>query len=141
MIGEPDKTSEEYFNLMSGLADSAMDMSDEEIEEEIAETGNTAEETKNLFLNAIKLAKLQALREAKVEHEAAVLSLRKIKFERPETPAEKRGMIQSILAGISASQQQSLTAQFREYESLPDEDLDRLLDQLYILQQRESEGD
>jgi hypothetical protein len=140
MIGEPDKTSEEYFNLMTGLADSAMDMSDEEIREEIAETGNnSAEETKRLFLNAVKLAKQQALREAKLEHKAAVLTLTKIKFERPEAPAEKRGLIRSMLAEMGARQQTALTAQFREFESLPDEDLDRVLDQLFVLEEESKE--
>ena len=139
MIGEPDKTSEEYFNLMSGLADSVMDMTDEEIQEEVAETGDTAEETKNLLLNAIKFAKQQALREAKLEHEATVRSLSMMKFEKPEAPIEKRGLIQSILAGLGATQQQALTAQFREFESLPDEDLDRVLDQLFILQKESEE--
>lgn len=59
------ETSEKYFNLMSALADSAMDMTDEEIQEEIAETGDTAEETRNLFLNAIEFA----TREAEPEEE------------------------------------------------------------------------
>ncbi len=140
MIGEPDKTSEEYFNLMSGLADSVMDMTDEEIQEEVAETGDTAEETKNLLLNAIKFAKQQALREAKLEHEATVRSLSTMRFEKPEAPTEKRGLIRSILAGLGATQQQALTAQFREFESLPDEDLDRVLDQLFILQKESEEG-
>lgn len=140
MIGEPDKTSEEYFNLMSGLADSVIDMSDDEIQEEVAEIGDKAEETKNLLLNAIKFAKQQALRDAKLEHEATVRSLSSMRFERPEAPAEKRGLIQSILAGLGATQQQALTAQFREFESLPDEDLDRLLDQLFILQKESEEG-
>jgi hypothetical protein len=140
MIGEPDKTSEEYFNFMSGLADSVMDMSDEEIQEEMAETGDTAEETKGLFLEAIKFAKQYALREAKLEHEAAVLSLKKIRFERPEAPAEKRALIHSLLAAMGAQQQQVLTAQFREFESLGDEDLDLVLDQLFALR-GESEGE
>ena len=140
MMGEPDKTREEYFNLMSGLADSVMDMTDEEIQEEVAETGDTAEETKNLLLNAIKFAKQQALREAKLEHEATVRSLSTMRFEKPAAPTEKRGLIQSILAGLSATQQQPLTAQFREFESLPDEDLDRVLDQLFILQKESEEG-
>jgi hypothetical protein len=123
---------------MNSLADSVMEMTEEELQEEIAETGDTAEETKNLLVNAIKFAKQQALREARLEYEATVHSLSTIKFEKPETPAEKRGLIQSILARLGATQQQALTAQFREFESLPDEDLDRLLDQLLILQ-RESE--
>lgn len=134
MISKPDKSSEEYFNLMNALADSAIDMTDEEIREDIAETGDTAEQTRNLLFNAIKFAKQQALREAKREHEASVLSLKQIRFERPAAPAEKRGLIQSILAGMSAGEQEVLTAQFREFEDLPDEDLDRLLDQLYVLQ-------
>jgi len=139
MIGERDKTSKEYFNLMSGLADSFMEMTDEEIQEEIAETGDTAEETKNLLLNAIRFAKQHALREAKIEHETTLRSLSTMRFEKPEAPAEKRGLIQSILAGLGAIQQQALTAQFREFESLPDEDLDRLLDQLFILQKESEE--
>jgi len=141
MSGEYDKISEEYFNLMSGLAESTLDMTPEEISEEIAENGDTAEETRAMFANAIRFAKQQALREAKREHEQAVLTYEKINFAKPETPAEKRGLIQTIIEGLKATQPEVLTAQFRDFEGLPDDDLDTLLDQLHFLEQQVTKGE
>lgn len=78
------ETSEKYFNLMSALADSAMDMTDEEIQEEIAETGDTAEETRNLFLNAIEFA----TREAEPEEEIGLTVFERALLEQEKEEKE-----------------------------------------------------
>ena len=50
---------QQYENLMSALADSCLEMTDEEIRDDITENGDTAEETRQILLNAIALANEQ----------------------------------------------------------------------------------
>lgn len=140
MTGKSKETRDEYFNLMNALADSAIEMSDDEIESQIAEEGDKTEEIRTVFVNAVRLAKQNALFEAKKQYAVTLTSFQKLKFEIPETLKEKRDMIHSLLDRMSSSQQHALTSQFREFERLADEDLDSMLMQLLALEDSDKHG-
>lgn len=134
MLNENSKYQDELYNIMNGIADSVLEMSDEEIEEEIREEGDNTEEIRQVLLSAVKSCRLKSLREAKVRHETNVRLFQETKFDFPDSPEEKRSLIQSMLGSFTAQGSPQITAQFRDYECLPDEDLDSVLLQLYALQ-------
>lgn len=141
MTSDSQKIRDEYFNLMSGLADSVVEMSDAEIDEEIKEDGDSTEATRTALLNSVKLAKQHALREARKQYTSSLQTFQKIVFELPPTINEKRDLLKSMLGSISQTQQLALTGQFREFEELADEDLDGMLLQLFALQSAETQGE
>lgn len=128
----PNNYEEQYFNLMRSLADSVIDMSDEDVEEAIRNDGDNIYQIHTVLLDAIKQGKKLALEHARREYEAESERLRTQTYELPETPGEKRSLIQKLIESLSFGQQE-LTLQFREYESMPDEDLDGALKQLLEL--------
>ncbi len=129
----PNNYDEQYFNLMSSMADSVIDMSDEEVEEAIREDGDNVDQIHAVLMDTIKEGRKLALEQARREYEAESERLRTQTYELPQTPAEKRSLIQKLIESLSFGQQE-LTLQFREYESMPDEDLDLALKQLLELQ-------
>lgn len=129
----PKNYDDEYFNLMSSLADSVPDMSDEEVDEAIQKDGDNTELIDLILMNAIKQGKKMALANARRQYEAESERRRTETYDLPKTPAEKRSMIQKLIETLSLGQQE-LTLQFRAYESMPDEDLDGALKQLIELQ-------
>lgn len=129
----PKNYNNEYFNLMGSLADSVVDMSDEEVDEAIREDGDNVDQIHMVLMDAVKQGKKMALEIARREYEAESERLRTQTYELPKTPAEKRSLIQKLIQSLSFGQQE-LTLQFREYESMPDEDLDGALKQLLELQ-------
>ncbi|QQS33613.1 MAG: hypothetical protein IPM50_03240 [Acidobacteriota bacterium] len=129
----PNNYDEQYFNLMSSLADSVIDMSDEEVEEAIRGDGDNVDQIHTVLMDTIKEGRKLALEQARREYEAESERLRTQTYELPQTPAEKRGLIQKLIESLSFGQQE-LTLQFCEYESMPDEDLDGALKQLLELQ-------
>lgn len=136
MPNEHKKYRDQFFNAMNGLADSVFEMSDEEIEAELKGHEDDAEEIRNVLLSALKAYQLQDLREAKERYEKNLQSFRTTTFDLPSTPTEKRNLIQSILGGLTQGQQ-LVTAQFRDFENMPDEDLDGVLLQLLTLKSNE----
>lgn len=129
----PNNYDEQYFNLMSSLADSVIDMSDEDVEEAIREDGENVDQIHTVLRDAIKQGKKLALQQARREYEAEGERLRTQTYELPQSSAEKRSLIQKLIESLSFGQQE-LTLQFREYENMPDEDLDGALKQLLELQ-------
>lgn len=110
-----------------------MDMSDEEVEEAICEDGDNVDQIHLVLMDAVKQGKKLALEHARREYEAESERLRVKTYDLPSTAAEKRSLIQKLIQSLSLGQQE-LTMQFREYESMPDEDLDGALKQLLELQ-------
>jgi len=142
MIAEHKKTRDEYFNLMNALADSVVDMSDAEIEEELKGDGDNTEEIRGVLLNSVRLAKQHALVDARKEYESRLETFKRITFDLPNTLREKRDLLKSMVGKMSQPQQLAFTGQFREFEKLADEDLDGILMQLFALQSAdEQEGE
>ncbi len=141
MLNETEKYQEELANIMNALADSVWETTDEEIKEELTEEGDDTEAVRQILLKSVKDCRQKSLREAKERHEKNVFSFRQTKFDLPDSPAEKRNLIQAMLGNMAAQNQVRVTAQFRDFENLPDEDLDGVLQQILALQAAEKTND
>ncbi len=133
MLSEDKKHEEEYSNIMNGLAESVFDMSDEEIEEEIKEEGDDTEEIRQVLLHAVRSCRQKKLSQARESYKRSLHSYQNTSFEIPENPDEKRKLIQSMIGSLTAQNQSLVTMQFRDYQDMPDEDLDDVLKQLFAL--------
>lgn len=133
MLSEDKKFEEEYSNIMNGLAESVFDMSDEEIEEEIDEEGDDTEDIRQVMLNAVKSCRQKKLGQARESYKRSLHSYQSASFEIPQNPDDKRKLIQSMIGSLIAQNQSSVTLQFRDYQDMPDEDLDGVLKQLFAL--------
>lgn len=138
MKNDSRKYRDEFFYVMNAMADSVVSMSDKEIEDEMNEDGDNTEEIHGVLLNAIKLGRQHALHDAREQYEANLSTFRQTEYALPSAPHEKRSLIESML-GSMAQAQQPLTAQFRDFENMPDEDLDAVLAQLFALQSLDKE--
>lgn len=135
MLNEKDKYQDELANILNGLADSVLEMPDEEIKEELIEDGDDTEIVRQIMLNSVKNCRQKNLRAARERYDKNFFSFQATKFELPETPDEKRHLIQAMLGSIASQNQMQVTAQFRDFENLPDEDLDGVLQQIFALQE------
>jgi hypothetical protein len=138
MNDKPRNYSDQLANIMDAMAESTLEMTDEEIEAEIRDEGqdpeSVAKHVRDLLLQALKGCRQRQLREAQKRYEERISSLRVKKHEIPQAPEEQRKMIFALLAAnpqISSSS--LLTAQFRDFENLHDEDLGSYLRQLLEL--------
>jgi hypothetical protein len=141
MLKENDKYQDELANIMNAIADSVLEMPDEEIREEINEEGDNSEAVRRIMLNSVTACRQKKLRDARQRYEKKIVSFQETKFDLPESPDEKRHLIQAMLGSLAAQNQARVTAQFREFENLPDEDLDGVLQQIYALQSAEKADD
>lgn len=141
MLNENIKYEDELSNLMSGLADSVLEMSDEEIEEEINFEGDDSEDIRQVLLYAVKACRQEKLIEAKKLHQLNLNLYQNRHYEIPDSPDEKRNLIQSMLGNMASQNQSALTLQHRDYEDMPDEDLDGFLHQLFALKSIQNDKD
>lgn len=137
MLNENDKYQNELANIMNAIADSVLEMPDEEIREEIIEEGDNTEAVRRILLDSVTACRQKKLRDARERYEKKIFSFHETKFDLPESPEEKRHLIQAMMGSLTAQNQAHVTAQFREFENLPDEDLDGVLQQIYALQAAE----
>lgn len=138
MLKEKDKYQDELANIMNGLADSVLEMPDEEIKAELIEDGDDTEFIRQILLNSVKNCRQKNLREARARYDKNFFSFQTTKFDLPKTPDEKRHLIHSMLGNLASQNQVQVTAQFRDFENLPDEDLDGVLQQIFALQETEN---
>jgi hypothetical protein len=133
MLAENNKIENEFFNLMDGLADSVLEMSDEEIQEEIQTEGDNSIQIRQILLNGVKKCQQQKLHKAKEQYGNSLKLYQNTSYEVPQNPFEKRNLIQELIKSFTQTQGSSLTFQHRDYENTPDEDLDGVLQQLFAL--------
>lgn len=138
MLNENSKHQDELANIMNAIADSVLEMPDEAIREEINEEGDDTEAVRKILLNSVTACRQKKLRDARARYEKNIFSFRETKFDLPDSPDEKRRLIQAMLGNLAAQSQARVTAQFREFENLPDEDLDGVLQQIIALQATEN---
>jgi hypothetical protein len=122
---------------MNAMAESTLDLSDEELESEIREEGRdpdaVAERVRDVLREAVRASQQRPLLEAQKRYDERVAALRVKKYEMPERPQEQREMINMLLAANPQLGSGLLTAQFRDFESLADEDVGSCLRQLLEL--------
>lgn len=118
--------SEELHDLMSFLAESVADMSDDQIKEEFA--GDPEPKTKEIFRAAIKNCKMESLRTARAQYESASTALSSRSYNIPEKKSEQRALLASVFS--RKPDLRSMTAQHRDLKDLTDSDVESFLNQL-----------
>lgn len=128
---------EELNNLMEGVAEYTLDMSDEEIRDEIRDEGGApdkaAEETRDILRKAVKAFRQRKLNEAQVLYEEQVASFSKKTYSLPDSMEEQRNLLMNVLVSNSQMRSAVLTAQNREFKDLPDSEVTSYLKQLQAL--------
>jgi hypothetical protein len=123
-------------SLLDELHRSLLQASDDELLGEARSAGiDPVENAKNLrqrFLGAAQRYQKRKFEAAKQAYASQTEALKQRSYQLPVSAAEQRALLQIVVAqqsqvGIS------LTAKFRDFESLPDSDLPGLLDELAAL--------
>ncbi len=122
------KNDEELHLLMSFLAESVAQMSDDQVKEEFG--ADPKPRTKEILKAALKDCHKQKLREARAEYESATKGLSSRSYDLPHGKGEQRALLSSILSRQPELRSLAFTAQHRELKDLPDADVESFLRQL-----------
>lgn len=117
--------NEELDVLMSFLAESVAEMSDDQITEEFA--GDPEPNTKEIFRAAIKECKMESLRTARAQYESASLEMSVRSYNIPQKKSEQRALLAAI---FNRRPDLRLTAQHRDLKDFTDADVESFLKQL-----------
>lgn len=128
---------EELENLLEGVAEHTLNMSDEEIAAEIREEGGdperVAEETRDVLRRAVKAHRQRKLVEAQARYDERTAAMIERKYSLPDSLEEQRELLMSLLARNPQMQSALLTAQHRDFKDLPDSEVTSYLKQLQDL--------
>ena len=122
------KNDEELHLLMSFLAESVAQMTDDQVKEEFG--AEPKPRTKEILKAALKDCDKQKLREARAEYESATKGLSLRSYNLPQDKLERRALLSSILSRQSDLRPLAFTAQHRELKDLTDSDVESFLRQL-----------
>lgn len=136
MADKPRNYDEELFRIMNGLAESTLEASDEEVDEELREEGDApervADEVRGVIRRAIKGHRQRNLLAAQKKYEERLASIDKKKYSLPDSEEERRSLLIGLLTTNPAARS-LLTAQNRNFTDLPDSEVISYLKQLYEL--------
>jgi len=116
---------------MNSLAESVLDLTDKELLEEFG--ADPPPNTKDILRSAAKVYGQGKLQAARLKREQAIDQIQSHSFEIPNSPSERRVLLDNVLASQFAKDLGELTVQFRELGSVPDGDVESTLRQLDIL--------
>src|ERR1051326_3632116 len=137
MTDKPRDYEQELADIMNALAESTLEMSDEEIAIEISDEGLdpqvVAMHVRDILKNTVKSCQQRLLIEAERQYEEKIGAMNLASYDIPESPDARRDLITSILASNPQLDRGLLTAQSRDFNSLPDEDLRAFVIQLMSL--------
>lgn len=127
---------EELARIMNGLAESTLEASDDELDEELREEGDApervAEEVRGVLRSAVKAHRQRNLLAAQKKYEDRLLHLEKKKYSLPDSIEDQRNLLMGLLASNS-NVRSLLTAQNRDFTDLPDSEVTSYLKQLHEL--------
>jgi hypothetical protein len=137
MTDEKKKYDEQLSAIMNRLADSVLDLSDEQILAEAREEGidplNEAERIRDMLRDSSKTYRMQKLIEAERIYKNQVAKLRDTRLDLPQSPADRRNLLAAVFAAKPDIQSLMLTARHRNFEELTDSDVESSLKQLAYL--------
>ena len=136
MSKKPQNYEEELRAIMNALAESVAEASDEEILEETRTQGRDTTEAagrvRNVLLNAAKAYRQRRLREAQQQYESHISAMGAKTYSLPTSAIERRRLLDLALSRQPAVRS-ALTAQYREFTSFTDHDVESCLMQLQEL--------
>jgi hypothetical protein len=128
------KYDEQLSAIMNRLADSMLDLSDEQVLAEAREAGidplKESERIRDMLRRSSKEHRMQKLREAKRTYEDQVAKLKHTRLELPQSPVDRRNLLAAVFAAKPDIQSLILTAQHRNFDQLTDSDVESSLKQL-----------
>ena len=137
MTDKPRDYEQELVDIVNALAESTLDMTSEEIELEIKEEGldpkAVAMQVRELLTNAVRSCQQRLLIEAEERYKESISAIKGESYLIPESASAQRDLINSILASNPQLGRGFLTAQSRDFNSLPDEDVPGFVIQLINL--------
>lgn len=122
------KHDDELYALMSFLAESVAEMSDEQIREEYGHEPKPR--TKEIFRAALKELQQEKLRAARAVYESTVSALSSRTYNLPQNRSERRTLLAAVFAQKPDLRAVAFTAQHRELQDLTDSDVESFLKQL-----------
>ncbi len=126
------KYDDELAGIMNAIAESVLQIPEEEMRAEIAEEASQAEETRNLLLGTVKAYRQQHLLEAERRYNERITLMQGKKYDIPESVQEQRNLFFALLAS-NPTAHSLLTAQHRDFSDLPDDEIASYLKQLMEL--------
>jgi hypothetical protein len=137
MTDTPRDYEQELSNIMDTLAESTLEMTDEEIRLEIKDEGLDPEvlamQLRELLTKTVKSCQQRLLVESEQRYNESISAIKDQSSNIPESASAQRELINSILASNPQLGRGFLTAQARDFDSLPDEDLRAFVSQLLSL--------
>lgn len=137
MTDTPRDYEQQLAEIMDTLAESTLEMTDEEIRLELKDEGLDPDvvvmEVRKLLNNTLKSYQQRLLLEAEQRYKESVSAITDQTSDLPESADAQREIINSILATNPQLGRGFLTAQARDFDSLPDEDLRAFVSQLLNL--------
>lgn len=125
---------EQLSAIMNRLADSVLDMSDEQVLAEEREKGidplKEAESVRYVLRQASKRHRMQKLEAAERAYQEQVTRLKQSRFELPDSSAKRRQLLAAVFAARPDVQSVMLTAQHRNFDQLTEMDIESFLRQL-----------
>ena len=132
-MGSGDRDEQRLQRLAEGLVDSILEAPPADVDDELRAAGedpDTAEgEARRVVLAAVERRRRERRQQARAEYEAHMASRVDVSVELPDTPEGRRELFAAVLQR-NPGFGQMLTVQFRDLESLPDEDVASCLRQL-----------
>lgn len=125
---------EQLANIMNSLADSVLDLSDEELLAELRKEGvdpqAEAERTRQFLRQVSKAHRMRKLENAQLIYEKQVAEMRSKRYDLPTSSSKQRELLAAVFAARPDMQSAFLTAQHRNFEELSDTDVESFLKQL-----------
>jgi hypothetical protein len=129
-----DKHEEQLMLVTNMLADSLAEAPEAEILEEVRQGHekllDEANEVRAILGSACRDYLQRKLREARQAYEAALSQLQQTYYDLPSTTSERRNLLYSVLTRRPDFQAVVMTAQFRDFNNLADDDVLSLLKHL-----------
>jgi hypothetical protein len=131
-VTKKNRTEEQDLDtLMSFLAESVAQMSDDQLKEEFA--GDPVPRTKEVLKAAVKDCKMERLRSARAQYDVASKELTTRTYNIPKNISEQRALLASIFGRKPELSAMAITAQHRDLKDLTDSDVESFLKQLVEL--------
>ena len=137
MKAKSNSVERQYARLLDMQAEAIMTMSQEELDEEIRESGldpqEFGEEARKVVAEALGAHNEHALARSRQTHHEAVTSLKRVRLTLPTTMKDKLELLKACLAHHQYLKPAVLTGQHRILSDMAPSDVDSLLRQLQVL--------
>lgn len=127
----------QYERLLDMQTEAIMSLSEEDLDEEIRESGldpqRFGEHATRVFAEALGASGHQALNSSRVAYKKEVASLKSVRLSLPTSMKDKLQLLKACLSHHHYLKPAVLTGQYRKLSDIAPADVDSLLRQLHVL--------